>query len=131
MYSAIRPGHTRAVKGFAGEKLALRFFASAGIKARRAYKRKFGDLILGTGVKIEVKTATLNKENRYAATLYKKREGKIEQNYKHADIVLMICVDNTGKAVLYLIPVSELGERSTLKIPRSHNTKFRPYRIGA
>ena len=129
MYSAIHDTMTRAQVGIAGERTAQRFFNRVGISARHPRRSKVGDLIISNNVRVEVKTSTLNKDGRYTATLYKYRNGIIEQNYRYSDYVLFQCVDGYGRIVRYMIPVTALGERSTLKINKSHNTKFAQYKI--
>jgi hypothetical protein len=119
--------------GAIGEVIAARLLESSGYLVNLTHpSERRGDLrvvdrMTGDVIRLEVKTARQNSERRWCFTLYSR--GKTD--YRNADWVLILAVTACGEFVPYLLPITVLGNRSTLVIsaPETYAGKWSPYRV--
>lgn len=79
----------------------------------------------GEKFSIEVKFSTLNADNRYKATVYKRGS----QNLHDSCFVVFLTQDNNGNIVSYVIPRSIAEQKNSLSITANHTSKrYIPYR---
>jgi hypothetical protein len=96
---------TRNQIGDYGEFNARKQLSRYGVIARRS-TAKNGDLITSNGVKIEVKTATMNSKGQFKFCLYKRNK----TDYRYSDYVLLQCITDCT-IEYYLIPTKNLKQK--------------------
>lgn len=126
----------RATKGRLGEYLVRAILASQGYGVKFPEKKCQGDLHatdLTTGeiIKLEVKTATRTARGDYQAILHKSdKYGGTDCH--HADIVILVCVTNSGSMTFFVVPADEIKTKSLTITGNPHEyrgkySQFRQY----
>lgn len=109
---------TRQRLGTAGEKYAVKLLSRLNeVVSARVEPRKYaGDLhvILNTGEikRVEVKTATRNKDGYFRFTLVKDNH----TNHTGADVVICLCVLDFDLVIPFVIPVSACESKRVIAI---------------
>jgi len=126
--------------GTAGEQFA-RLVLSTGetIVTDTANDRdKKGDLRVlntttGEVVRIEVKTARRDSQNKYQACLHRQVKSRVCTDAQHSNFVLMLCAVSDGSfPVMFLIPTEAIVGMKTLAItgsPYSYTGKWSKFRV--
>lgn len=125
--------HTKAL-GWIGEQMVMELLPKDRFIVYKPRKHQCGDLHLthratGEFVKLEIKTSRVNKRHKFEFRLRKDdQHGKTDVS--HADLVLLMCIYESGLTWFYLIPVSDLGQQKTITIPARINDyqgRYAPY----
>lgn len=94
-------------------------------------RRKVGDLhvysrVSGEQIKVEIKTARRGKGG-YQFCL-RKRDKHGQTDVGHADIVLLLCVGQSGAMWPFVVPVHIFGQQKGVRIRDVMKGKYLPYR---
>lgn len=122
--------------GALGEAVAGRLLERAGYEVTTiARQPRRGDLLAisretGERWQVEVKTARRDKRGLYQWNLVK-NDKHGHTDCKDADWLILLAVEASGRAVVFLIPVSAVGELKTIKLkgsPRAYAGRWARYR---
>lgn len=114
----------RKALGCAGEIWVSEQLARAGWQVSFTREREHrGDLravhpMTGEILKIEVKTARQGKDKKWRFTLVK--QGCTD--YRHADVLILLCALKSGHVVPFVIPVAEIPNRRQMCITSHPNS---------
>lgn len=111
----IQSTNHKKIKGDLGEQLVAAMLNSRGYSASKQHGRKCGDLRvvdLTTAeiLKVEVKTATADKRNKYQFTM-KKNDRYGGTDCGHSDYVICLAVTRSGACALFVFPSSAVITR--------------------
>lgn len=109
--------------GFMGEVLAFKYLETLGHKVEYTGQYGVGYDLLASGLRIEVKTAQLNKRKNYQVSLSKKNHSDI----KKSDVLIVLCVGYAGKVTPLIIPTDEISENKQLTISAKFTGKLSQY----
>lgn len=120
--------------GSLGEQAVIRLAQSQGMLAGKADMYR-GDVFTvangGTGnvQHIEVKTALLDKRGTFQFCLKRSIGNRVCTDCHYADVVVLLAVDNAFKAIMFVIPVSDIGAQKKINIsnPANPNGKYAKY----
>ena len=127
-------GMSRNNLGYAGEMYAKQQLERLGLNVLYTGKLGVGyDLLVNGVLKVEIKTALLNNEERYQFSL-RKDSTDVQKfaDVRKADIVILQCVGNTGNVTSFVMPTIAVYNNKQVKItsdPSSYAGKFAKYRI--
>lgn len=114
-------GINRNTTGRVGEYIAIGALRESQYGAKKQEKKKCGDVVVtltdGREIRIEVKTAVVNKQGKFSFCLTK--WGKRGQQFTcctDSDFVLLLCVTKTQGVVPFLIPAVMLGGQQLVGI---------------
>lgn len=111
--------------GYVGEIVAKKLFEYNNLDVWHTGNFQEYDLTVN-GIRFEVKTARLNKDNRYSFCLNRVYHCDI----RHADYVVLLAVGKHGNISTYIIPTDVLHNVKTLKLtPGSKRGKYHKYQI--
>lgn len=119
--------------GVMGEVMAAQLLEKAGYAVSfTQHRQKRGDLRVvapktGEIKRVEVKTARRTTDGKWRFLLWKKGC----TDYRHADVVILLAVLKSGRAVPFVIPVDDLGERAQVAItshPENYSGRWAQYR---
>lgn len=124
------------VTGFVGERVVMEHLSSSDWHTHQAASVNCGDVIAtnrvtGETLRLEIKTAKKAKNGQYQFCITKAdKHGATD--YRHSDVVILICVDAAGGFYLYVIPASslKLGQQrlSISSHPTVYNGKYSCFR---
>lgn len=117
-------GINRNTTGRIGEYIAIGALRESAYGAKPQQKKKCGDVVVtltdGREIRIEVKTAVVNKQGKFSFCLTK--WGKRGQQFTcctDSDFVLLLCVTKTQGVVPFLIPATMLSGQQLIGIGAS------------
>lgn len=125
--------HTKHL-GWLGEQIVKELIPASRFSVYKPKARYAGDLWLtdrrtGELLKVEVKTAQMNKRSRFEFKLRKNDKHGVT-DISHADAVIFFCIHPSGLFWFYFIPVSALGaNQKSLTLPGKtiNEGQYHPY----
>lgn len=113
----------RAKLGFFGEVLAMKYLESLGHSVAYMGASAVGYDLLASGLRIEVKTAQVNKRGKYQVSLSKVGHSDI----KKSDVLIVLCVGYAGKVTPLIIPTHAIADNRQLTVSSTFKGKLAQY----
>jgi hypothetical protein len=119
--------------GLAGEMTVIRDLNRKGLAAKKA-SRKAGDVQVckKTGEKLytlEVKTARKDRDGFFQFCLYRKVGNRVCTDFRHADFVMLLAVNDDASVTAFLIPSDKLNQKKIKLSNPLNSKKYEQYRI--
>lgn len=120
--------------GTLGEQAVIAHLVRAGRWAVKPDDHHSGDVVAWQGVPFqrtsyEVKTALQGKSGTFQFCLKRSVGTRVCTDCHYADVVILLAVDDQFRAVMFVIPTSEIGAQKKINIsnPANPNGKYAKY----
>lgn len=107
---------TSAKLGWQGEKRTCAYLRKLGLRVKHMPYAGGYDLLAEGHLRVEIKTARLNKDGKYRFTLYRETDSGIKQNHNESDIVILNCIGKDYCVTSFVIPISIISNQHRITI---------------